>query len=204
MPTLLQVSTIAQTIQLSLAPVFMLAAIGQILNVLAGRLARVIDRARVLEERVIAESGRDQQRDIWELKLLDERMSIINAALSGDLKRLPEELKRMREQAVSEVGLVIVMQRQVMQLAGHAQRMGQPRDVAAWVRQEMQSRRLWGGGSANDWTRQLRAWGRPQAVARLSERLLVLQQAMMKASPGPALLLEQELLEIARVAARAS
>ena len=39
------------------------------------------DRARVLEERVIAESGRDQQRDIWELKLLDERMSIINAAL---------------------------------------------------------------------------------------------------------------------------
>jgi len=82
--------------------------------------------------------------------------------------------------------------------------MGQPRDVAAWVRQEMQSRRLWGGGSANDWTRQLRAWGRPQAVARLSERLLVLQQAMMKASPGPALLLEQELLEIARVAARAS
>ncbi|WP_273958736.1 hypothetical protein, partial [Lacticaseibacillus paracasei] len=35
MPTLLQVSTIAQTIQLSLAPVFMLAAIGQILNVLA-------------------------------------------------------------------------------------------------------------------------------------------------------------------------
>jgi DNA polymerase-3 subunit delta len=134
----------------------------------------------------------------------DAMQPIINAALSGDLKRLPEELKRMREQAVSEVGLVIVMQRQVMQLAGHAQRMGQPRDVASWVRQEMQSRRLWGGGSANDWTRQLRAWGRPQAVARLSERLLVLQQAMMKTSPGPALLLEQELLEIARVAARAS
>lgn len=81
MPTLLQVSTIAQTIQLSLAPVFMLAAIGQILNVLTGRLARVIDRARVLEERVIAETGRDQQRDVWELKLLDERMSIINGAL---------------------------------------------------------------------------------------------------------------------------
>ena len=55
-----------------------------------------------------------------------------------------------------------------------------------------------------DAERQLRAWGRPQAVARLSERLLVLQQAMMKASPGPALLLEQELLEIAQVAARAS
>ena len=81
MPTILQVSTIAQTIQLSLAPVFMLAAIGQILNVLAGRLARVIDRARILEERVIAANGRDRDRDVWELKLHDERMSIINAAL---------------------------------------------------------------------------------------------------------------------------
>jgi hypothetical protein len=82
MPVFFQVSTIAQTIQLSLAPVFMLAAIGQILNVLAGRLARVIDRARILEERVLGtESGADRARDVWELKLLDERMSIINAAL---------------------------------------------------------------------------------------------------------------------------
>ena len=82
MPVFFQVSTIAQTIQLSLAPVFMLAAIGQILNVLAGRLARVIDRARILEERVLGpETGADRVRDIWELKLLDERMSIINAAL---------------------------------------------------------------------------------------------------------------------------
>ncbi len=134
----------------------------------------------------------------------DAMQPIISAALSGDLRRLPEELKRMREQAVSEVGLVIVMQRQVMQLAAVAQRMGNTRDVAAWVTQEIRSRRLWGGGSAQDWTRQLRAWGRPQAMARLSERLLALQQAMMRASPGPALLLEQELLEIARAAARAS
>ncbi len=81
MPTFFQVSAIAQTIQLSLAPVFMLAAIGQILNVLAGRLARVIDRARALEERVLANEGPERERYVWELKLLDERMSIINAAL---------------------------------------------------------------------------------------------------------------------------
>ena len=42
MPTLPAVSTIAQTIQLSMAPVFMLAGIATLLNVLAGRLARVI------------------------------------------------------------------------------------------------------------------------------------------------------------------
>ncbi|GGB50764.1 DNA polymerase III subunit delta [Blastomonas aquatica] len=134
----------------------------------------------------------------------DAMQPIISAALSGDLKRLPEELKRMREQAVSEVGLVIVMQKQVMQLAAAAQRMGNARDIAGWVKQETQSRRLWGGGSQQDWTRQLRAWGRPQQMARLIERLLMLQQTMMRATPGPALLLEQELLEIARVAARAS
>src|SRR3546814_12542064 len=43
------VTTIAQTIQLSLSPVFMLAGIGAILNVLVARLARVVDRARALE-----------------------------------------------------------------------------------------------------------------------------------------------------------
>jgi len=45
------ISSIAQTIQLAIAPVFLLAGIGSILNVLAGRLARVVDRSRVLEER---------------------------------------------------------------------------------------------------------------------------------------------------------
>ncbi|WP_373489431.1 DNA polymerase III subunit delta [Blastomonas sp.] len=134
----------------------------------------------------------------------DAMQPIINAALSGNLKRLPEELQRMREQAVSEVGLVIVMQRQVMQLAAVAARMGTVRDVGAWVSREKSGNRLWGGGSQSDWTRQLTAWGRPATMARLVERLLGLQQAMMQPTPGPALLLEQELLEIAKVAARAS
>lgn len=81
MPTLPAVTTIAQTIQLSLAPVFMLAAIGQLLNVLAGRLARVIDRARALEHALDHAADDVMQRHKWELKLLDERMSIINGAL---------------------------------------------------------------------------------------------------------------------------
>ena len=73
MPTMPAVTTIAQTIQLSLAPVFMLAAIGQILNVLAGRLARVIDRARALESLLGEIDGDEAARRKWELKLLDER-----------------------------------------------------------------------------------------------------------------------------------
>ncbi len=81
MPIIPAISTIAQTIQLSLAPVFMLAGIGQLLNVLAGRLSRVIDRARKLELLHGSITGPDHHRYVWELRLLDRRMTIINAAL---------------------------------------------------------------------------------------------------------------------------
>ena len=81
MPTFPAVSTIAQTIQLSLSPVFMLAGIGALLNVLAGRLSRVIDRARALEALHPRSSGAEHDRHVNELRLLDKRMSIINAAL---------------------------------------------------------------------------------------------------------------------------
>lgn len=76
-----EVSTIAQTIQLSLSPVFMLAGIGALLNVLAGRLARVVDRARVLEGLHPRTTGPEHDRHVWELRLLDRRISIINWAL---------------------------------------------------------------------------------------------------------------------------
>lgn len=85
MPTTPAITTIAQTIQLSLSPVFMLAGIGAILNVLAGRLARVIDRVRLLEQGssadIALEPAAERARRVWELQLLDQRMRIINRAL---------------------------------------------------------------------------------------------------------------------------
>lgn len=81
MPTLPAVSTIAQTISLSLSPVFMLAGIGALLNVLAGRLSRVIDRARVVEQLHPRSTGPEHDRHVRELRLLDRRITIINAAL---------------------------------------------------------------------------------------------------------------------------
>lgn len=81
MPYSPEVLTIAQTIQLSLSPVFMLAGIGALLNVLAGRLSRVIDRVRTLESYVSRSTGADAARHKWELGLLDRRMVIINRAL---------------------------------------------------------------------------------------------------------------------------
>jgi len=46
MPT--AISDISHVIQLVIAPVFMLTAIGTVINVLAGRLGRSVDRRRVL------------------------------------------------------------------------------------------------------------------------------------------------------------
>jgi hypothetical protein len=48
----IQISPVAHVIQLSVAPVFLLSGIGAILAVLTSRLGRIIDRARVLEERL--------------------------------------------------------------------------------------------------------------------------------------------------------
>lgn len=75
------VTTIAETIQLSLSPVFMLAGIGALLNVLAGRLSRVVDRARSLEQLHPRSTGPEHDRHVWELRLLNRRMRVINAAL---------------------------------------------------------------------------------------------------------------------------
>ena len=84
MPTILTiptVSTIAQTIQLSLSPVFMLAGIGALLNVLVGRMARVVDRVRDLERTHPRATGAERARLVWELRLLDRRITVINASL---------------------------------------------------------------------------------------------------------------------------
>jgi hypothetical protein len=46
------ISVIAHIIQLSVAPVFLFAGIGAILMVMTNRLARIVDRARVIEARL--------------------------------------------------------------------------------------------------------------------------------------------------------
>lgn len=75
------ISAVAATIQTAIAPVFLLAGIGAILNVLAGRLSRIIDRTRALEALHPRSTGPEHDRHVWELRILDKRISIINSAL---------------------------------------------------------------------------------------------------------------------------
>lgn len=55
---------IAHLIQLAVAPVFLLAGIGSMLNVLAQRLARVVDRARRIESDFGSLEGKARERAV--------------------------------------------------------------------------------------------------------------------------------------------
>lgn len=73
---------LAHTIQMATAPVFLLTGIGAFLNVMVGRLARVVDRARALELRFTPVDHADHARQVWELRLLDRRMRVVSIAIS--------------------------------------------------------------------------------------------------------------------------
>jgi uncharacterized membrane protein len=74
-------SSIAQTIQLALTPIFILVAIGNFMNVLTSRLARIVDRSRHLQNEHFATTGQDHDRLVDELRLLDTRIKLINRAI---------------------------------------------------------------------------------------------------------------------------
>jgi hypothetical protein len=74
-------SDIAQIIQLVIAPVFLLAGIGGLLNVVASRLARVVDRVRSLELDVQTADETLRAQEIKELHILDRRMRLCHLAI---------------------------------------------------------------------------------------------------------------------------
>jgi MFS family permease len=74
-------STVADTIQTAIAPVFLLAGLGAILNVMVGRLARIVDRARKLEQLHPSSTGPEHERHVMELRLINRRISVINTAI---------------------------------------------------------------------------------------------------------------------------
>jgi len=74
---------IAHLIQVALTPIFLISAIGVTLNVLISRLARIVDRARTLEDRLILEQHSPSARDLHrQLDVLEGRAGYINAAIT--------------------------------------------------------------------------------------------------------------------------
>jgi thiosulfate reductase cytochrome b subunit len=76
------IEAVAGVIQLAVAPVFLLAGIAGLLGVLSTRLARIVDRARVIERR-IPQAKRDDQRTLMrrETTVLWRRIALINWAI---------------------------------------------------------------------------------------------------------------------------
>ena len=73
---------IAHVISLSTAPVFLLSGVGTILSVLSGRLARIIDRARILEARLDATETVQAAAIVRELHTLERRGQLIYRAIT--------------------------------------------------------------------------------------------------------------------------
>ncbi len=76
-----EVTAIAHVIQLAVAPVFLLTGVGAVLAVLTQRLARIIDRARVLEERLPVAAEESRPRHLGELGSLARRARLMNRAI---------------------------------------------------------------------------------------------------------------------------
>lgn len=72
---------IAQTIQLALAPVFVLVAIGNIMNILTTRLGRIVDRSRTLQAQHATTIGREHDVVVIEIRYVDRRIHLIGRAL---------------------------------------------------------------------------------------------------------------------------
>ena len=76
------VPEIAQVIQLSVAPVFLLAGLGAIINAMSTRLGRTIDRARVLEVQLPAPDPEHSLLIHEELATLSLRSRLIGRAIT--------------------------------------------------------------------------------------------------------------------------
>jgi uncharacterized protein DUF2721 len=76
------VTAIAHVIQLAVAPVFLLSAIGAMLSVMTGRLARVIDRARVLEREAALHGPNQDAATHAEIDTLRRRARLISRSIA--------------------------------------------------------------------------------------------------------------------------
>jgi hypothetical protein len=76
-------SDISHVIQVAVAPVFLLMAVGSVLGVLTGRLARIVDRARALDRQLHdADDDRVIARLQDDLRVLQRRARLVNGAIT--------------------------------------------------------------------------------------------------------------------------
>lgn len=78
----IEVVDIAHAIQLAVAPVFLLSGIGVFLGVLTSRLARIVDRARRVEDGLRQASGEAADEARTQLTVAARRARLTNASIT--------------------------------------------------------------------------------------------------------------------------
>jgi DNA polymerase-3 subunit delta len=130
----------------------------------------------------------------------DGLMPLVNAVLSGEVNRLPGELKRMREVSLNPVGVLLALERRAAQLAQLAARLGSRGRINELLEGEQKAHRVF-WRDRRDLATQLERWTAPK-LERLVQRLAALHRALLANSQAAELLLAQELGEITRYAGK--
>ena len=81
-PTNLSVTTVADVVRIAVAPVFLLSGIASFVNVCTARLSRIVDRSRDIEPKLLGSRGKEHDRWLGELHVLDRRMRLVSWAIS--------------------------------------------------------------------------------------------------------------------------
>jgi len=78
----IEVVDIAHAIELAVAPVFLLSGIGVFLGVLTNRLARIVDRARKVEEGLRQAAAASAEESRRQLQVAARRARLINVSIT--------------------------------------------------------------------------------------------------------------------------
>lgn len=73
--------TVISVLQTALTPAFLLVAVGSLLNVLTGRLSRIVDRARELQALHSDADGEELIRLVKELRISNSRMKAVELSI---------------------------------------------------------------------------------------------------------------------------
>ena len=125
----------------------------------------------------------------------DGFMPLVNAALSGEVKRLPGELARMKEVSLNAVGVCLALERRAAQLASLSSRLRPGDDIGGFLKAERVFFK-----EHREIADQLKRWSGGK-LDRLVPRLTQLHRNLLSNSQTADLLLAQELTQIARYAA---
>ncbi len=81
MPPEPRIAAIAHVIQLAIAPVFLISGVATLLSVLTNRLGRIVDRARIAEEKLDLQDDARRAAATDELRRLSTRARLVNLAI---------------------------------------------------------------------------------------------------------------------------